>query len=240
MNTLLSQQPLQIYTWKSTSNPTSLVNAATIVGMGLFTTQQTDQPDLLQLFTDAGLNLATTTNKSARLYIKSACMDVQIKNIASTEVIIDVYTVMCVKDVNTTADIGTQFSTMYASMGTITGSSYADVAVSLFENPVFCQHYKILSKREMIILPNEISTMQMRYGKDRMIEGQKVLDYPGSLPKLAKFYILSFHGPPDPTAVVGPPVSPGIGTASIVLSIQKAYKYALAPSPRQNAQVHNA
>lgn len=235
MNTLLSQEPLQVWTNAQSFSLSSAVNRTGIFGCGLFTTNLSGQTDLASLFTDAGLDTSVSTNDGSRLYIKSACMDVELKNTSSLEVILDVYVVIPQKTVPNQNDIATQFDNTFQKMTGSTGTGGATPSnaapVSLFENPVFCQYYKIISKREMIILPGEITTMQMRFGKDRMIEAQQVINNPNSIPRLAKFYIFSFHGPPDPTA--GPSSTPALAGSSMVLSFQKVYKYAVAPTPKQ-------
>lgn len=238
IHSLLNMEPLQIYTIKTSLVGTSAVNAAGIFGVGLYTTQQTDQPDLYNIWVDAGLTLATTTNASSRLYFKSACLDVELKNTGSIEIVMDIYEIMCMHDVDVLDTIATQWATFYGKMKTITFAGSSDVAVSVFENPVFCEHYKVLSKQECLILPGEIITRQLRDGKDRLIEGQKVLDYPGSLPRVARFFLLSWHGAPDPTAGGGS--TPAIAATTVAISYQKAYKYAFPPAPISYAQVHNA
>lgn len=232
---LLRDQPLQIYTVKGAFNLTCAAQSQTTYGVGLYTTFQTDQPDLSNIFVDAGLNLATAANQSSRLHFRSACLDVQFKNTGATECIVDVYEILNVKDVNTQNDMGTQWSTFYGFLTSITASVFTDVAVSVFENPVFCQHYKVIKKQEVLILPSEIITMQMRDSKTHVIEGRTVQDYPGSIPKLGKFYFIMFHGPPDPTVNSG---AGGTGTAQMTVAWQKAYKYQVAPTTKQTAGTH--
>lgn len=234
---LLRDQPLQIYTVKGAFNLTCATQSQTTYGVGLYTTSQTDQPDLSNIFVDAGLTLATAANQSSRLHFRSACLDVQFKNTGATECIVDVYEILNVKDVNSTNDMGTQWSQFYGFMSTITSSVFTDVAISAFENPVWCQHYKVIKKQEVLILPSEIITMQMRDSKTHVIEGRTVTDYIGSIPKLGKFYFIMFHGPPDPTVNAG---AGGTGTAQMTVTWQKAYKYQVAPTTKQTAGTHQA
>lgn len=238
LNVELQNQPLQIYTKQGAATGSSPVSQRGNYGVGIYTTKQTDQPDLSSIFADAGYNLATQPACSGRIWIKSVCLDVQIKNTDDNDVILDIYEILNVKDVGSTLDINAQLNDYYQKMTTLTSASYVDAAVSLFENPVFCQHYKILRKREVIVTPGQIITMQMRSGKDRQISAQSVIDNPGAIPKLGRFYLFSWTGSPNPTA--GPSSTPALEASTLTFTWQKSYKYALVPSPRQNAQVHNA
>jgi len=231
MNTLLNQQPLQIYTAKGGEDGVSAAGDTSIVGYGIYTTQYSGQADLYNIFVDAGQTLATAANSTTRVYIKSVCLDVQLKNTGAAEIIMDVYEVLNMKDVATTDGIGAQWVTFFNKMTAITAKDDTDVANSLFENPVFCQHYKILSKKEVLILPGEITTMQMRSGKDRMIQGQRVLDYVNSLPRLSRFYIFQWHG--------GPTTSGVVAATTVSITWQKAYKYAIAPTPIRVSSIHS-
>lgn len=230
--------PIQTWTKKLSANGTSAVDKMAYYGVGLYTSQQSDMPDLSNIFTDAGLPIATATNLTSRLNIKSAVLDVEIKNTGSVEMIFDIYEVLNMKDVSTTDPIATQYDSFFGKLTTLTAKDSADVCNSLFENPVFCQHYKILNKRSVLVLPSEIITMQMRIAKDRVIQAQEVADNPGSIPKKGRFFFFMWHGAPDPTA--GGPTTPGIASTNMTISWQKVYKYALAPNPRQVAQMHNA
>lgn len=236
----LASQPLQIWSGKGSKLLSSSVNQIGYCGVGLFHTYQTDQPDLKNVFKDAGLDTTVTTNLSSRLYIKSACLDVQIKNTASTEMIVDVYTLLYRKTYGTAtyADTESIFNGAFSELTTITAANSYDISMTVFENPTFCQYFKVLKKQEVLVLPGEIVSMQMKYGKDRLIEANKVVSDGAGMPKVTKIFWFMYHGPPDATA--GPGSTPAVATSSGVLSWQKVYHYAQAPSPRQVAEIHNA
>nr|WAE42524.1 MAG: capsid protein [Cressdnaviricota sp.] len=234
---LIRDEPLQIYTVKTSLNLTSSLNAMDVFGVGLYTTQQTDQNDLQQVFIDAALPIATTANLSSRLFFRSACLDVQIKNTGSTEIIMDCYVMYQRKDVATSNDVGTQWTNFFGDLTAISYSGALDVSNSVFENPVFCEYYKVLSKTEVLILPGEIVTRQMRDGKTRFIQAQQVKSFLGAYPKINKFMFFMWHGPPDPTAGTGS--TAGIAPTTVTFSYQKAYKYAFPPTPKSIAQIHN-
>lgn len=233
MNILYNQQPLRTYTIADAVNQTSAVNLQSYYGIGLFTTQQVDQNDLFQVFGDAGLPLATATERTGKVTIKSACLDVEIKNTGVETIIMDIYEILNVRDVATTNDIGSQWNTFFNQQTAGAGLSTknpSNPAVSVFENPAFCQHYKVLSKREVMIQGDQIISLQMRYGKDRVIHGNQVINQLGAIPKLAKFYFFMWHGPPDPAATTSPSAQPGLLATSLTFAFQKSYKYGVSPS----------
>lgn len=235
MQTVNANQPLSIYTKLGAAAGISAINTQNYYGVGLYTTQQADQPDLKDLLTDAGINIAAAAPNpalSSKVVIKSCCLDVQFRNIGAADLILDIYEILNVRDVDTTAATSVQFDDFFKQMTTITAANSINPAVSIFENPVFCRHYKVLSKKETTIPAGDLVTMQMRYGKDRSITASSVLNYKGALPKLAKFYFFMWHGIPDTAAAQ-------IAATSVSLTWQKSYKYAIM-SGRTTAQVHNA
>lgn len=234
---IASNQAPRVLTLKKSVNLNCALNKTTAYGVGLYTTAQNDQPDLTTIFTDAGFPVATAINAGCRLVIKSAVLTCEMKNTGSVQLVVDLYTLLNKKDVAQTADMFTQFQTMFVKQETITSASFEDAAVSVFENPVFCQHYKILQKREILIDPGEIATVAMKVSKDRIISAQTVNDYVGSVPKVGKFYFIHFHGAPDPTADAG---APGLAAGTLTVSWQKVYRYCLLPNTKLLPGTHQA
>lgn len=234
LNTLMNEQPLQIFTRKRVENLTSGNDAQGFYGVGIFQTRYDFERDLFEIFGDAGFNLADDTKRGARINIKSVCLDVEIKNNGDTDIIMDVYELLNRKDIDTTATYASQFSDLFDNQTTITAASVTDPAVSVFENANFCQHYKVLSKREVLIPQGDIITMQMRSSKDRRIQGEAVMRYLNALPKVSRCYFFMWHGPPEPNGT-----SPRLASTSLTIAWQKSYKYGLAPTPKQNPGIHN-
>lgn len=235
-NTLCRMEPLQTWTAKGAINLTSGVNLIGVYGVGLFHTSQTDQPDLSLIATDAGMSGAGSSTQ--RMWIKNACLDLEIKNTGSVECIMDVYTLLMRRDPSTTNDTGTQWSNFFNDQQTLTGKAPLDVSNSVFQNPSFCQHYKVLSKREVLILPGEFITMQMRRGKDKFVQNRTISDNLCGLEGACKLFFLMFHGAPDPTAGGGG--TPAVASTTLTATWQKSYTYALVPSSRLTAQIHNS
>lgn len=227
MQTVNSMQPLQVWTSDNAVNGTSNVDTQGFFGIGLYQTTATGSTDLSSIFTAAGLPLATTTNRSGKLVIKSACLDLEVKNNGTETVILDCYELLCMRDPETTNDLYTQFVDNYANLTTITSKSVFNPAVSVFENPEFCKYYKVLNKREILLPADETMTMQMRNGKDKLIIGDDVVRQQFCMPKLSRFYFFMWHGPPDPTVATGS--NPGLTATSLTFAWQKAYKYAIVP-----------
>lgn len=234
MNVLLNDQPLQIYTHRGAVNLASAVDAQSFYGVGLYNTQYIGQADLYQIFTDAGFAPGTEAEQGRKIHIKSACLDVELRNNGGSDVIMDVYELLNRKAYPGTDDYDDQFSDCYAAQGTITAASVLDPAVSIFENAVFCQYYKVLSKREVLIPAGELITMQMRISKDHEISCQTLINDVNAVPRISKLFFFMWHGPPDKNTTM-----PRITTTDLTLTWQKSYKYGLSPTPKQQPAVHN-
>lgn len=237
MRSLLSLDPVQTWTNAYSSNQASGVNQASTYGVGLYTTQMTGDTDLQSICTDAGYNIGTTTDLTAKLMIKSAVMDVQFMNTGSSPIIVDVYDVVQRKDPHTTGNVGTQFNTYFNYQTAITAESANDIAVSLFENPVFCQFYKILHKTEVLLGNGEVITRQMKLTRPRLIKTEIVSAYPSAYPRINRFWVFSWHGLPNATANSG---SAGILATTVTISVQKVYHWQYIPSSQTRARQHNA
>lgn len=238
LSSLLSLDPVQVYTLKNSSNQTSGVNTMSVFGVGLYGCQQTDQPDLYNIFTDAGFGLGTATNQTAKMLIKSAILDVEITNTGSNNILLDIYEVYQRQDPDATSNTGSQFQTMFGDLTTITAAAYNDVSNSLFENSVFCEYYKILSKNEIIIAAGDVVSRQMKLTRPQVVEGEVVANTQGFYPRKNRLFIFSWHGAPHPTE--GPSTTPAIGSTTITISWQKVYHYQMVPSAVQLAKIHNA
>jgi len=236
MQTVNANQPLSVYTVTGGANVTSAINAQNYWGVGLFSTKMTGQNDLENLFIDAGVPTATGANLSSSVVVKSCCLDVQIRNNGTADVVCDVYEILNTKDTQVSSNLTDLFAAYFGQMTTITLAAATNVAVSVFENPQFCKHFKVLNKKETTIPAGDMVTMQMRSGKDRRISGSAIVDYIGCIPKLSKFYFYMFHGIPEYTVT-----APNARTSAtdVVITYQKSYKYAIM-SGRTTAQVHTA
>jgi len=235
MQTVNADQPLSVYAYSKSVNLNSAVNVKHLYGVGLFTTQMIDQTDLKDLLLDAGIDIAAAAPNpqlSNRVIVKSACLDIQLTNRGAKDALVDIYEVMAVRDIQSTETISSSFQTFFAQTTTITAKDWQSPAVSLFENPVFCRHFKILSKKETQIPPGDLITLQMRYGKDRSISPNTVISYPNSIPKLARFYIFVHQGIPEDNAGTA-----RLSVSNLTISFQKAYKYSVM-SGRTTAQIH--
>lgn len=235
VNSILMQQPLQIYTAKHVSTETSNLNLLGQYAVGLFTTQYGPSPDLENICTDAGISIGTSTDYGKHLYIKNACLDVEIVNAGTDDCIIDVYEMILRRDTNSAVDLTTLWQTLYAEFGTISAASYNDPANSIFQNPQFCQFFRVKSKREVLIPPSGIVTMQMRDGKDRMIQAEKVFNMYTGIPGLTRFYYLMWHGIPKVVTGV-----PSLAATTLTIGWQKSYAWGLPPTPQVQPRVHNS
>jgi len=234
MQTVNANQPLSVFAYSKSFNLSSAVNLKGIYGVGLYTTQMTDQTDLKDLLLDAGIDIAAASPNpqlSSRVVVKSCCLDVQLRNRGTTDVLVDVYECINVRDPGNTSTIAANFTDMFNQMTTIGAKDWQNPAVSLFENPVFCRHYKVISKKETQIPPGDLISMQMRNGKDKSISPNSVISYPNSIPKISRFYIFVFQGIPEDSAGTA-----RIAASTLTISYQKAYKYSIM-SGRTTAQI---
>lgn len=239
-NALMKMQPLQTYTTKSTISATSNVNQIGMYGVGIFPTNMADQPDLKNIATDAGIPVATSSNSTSHFWIKNACLDVEIRNVTDEAVIMDVYTLLLVKDPETTDVLYAQFVSRFNQQVPLTSADPFDVSNSVFQNPLFCRYWKVLSKKEILLQPQEITALQMRRGKDKYVSIDDIFTNESGLPGTTKMYFFMWHGPPRSTGGSGdPPGGPCIGTSEVLFSFQKSYAYGQIPGPRTTAQIHN-
>lgn len=232
-NALCRMEPLQTWTTKTSVNATSNVDQNGMYGIGLFTTNMADQPDLASISSDAG----TSASETSRYWIKSACLDVELKNTGDAEIIMDVYTLLLRKDTELTQNMYSLFTTFFNQQTTLVAKNFIDVANTVFQNPMFCKYFKVLSKREVMILPGEISALQMRRGKDKFVPTEQISKNQTGLPGTCKFFFFMWHGPPDPTA--GTLGAPAVAATTVTFSSQKSYTYALVPGTRNTIQIHN-
>lgn len=224
---LNAMQPTQVWTQDYAISGASGVDLQQVYAIGLYQTNATLYDDLNQVFIRGGLDPATAANRSGRICIKNAVLDVELKNTGTETMIMDIYEIQCIRDPNTNADINAQFQTFFNETTLAGTRAWNNVSVSAFENPVFLRYYKILNKREVLLPADEIMTMQMRLPKSRIINADRVARMPNCIPKLAKFYLFMWHGPPDPNA--GGAGVPGCLATSVTFTFQKAYHYAIMP-----------
>lgn len=234
MQTVNANQPLSVFAYSKSFNLTTAVNLKGVFGVGLFTCQMLDQTDLKDLLLDAGIDVAAAAPNpqlSSRVIIKSCCLDVQLTNRGAKDALVDIYEVMAVRDPGNTNTIATNFTDMFNQMTTIGAKDWQNPAVSLFENPVFCRHFKVLNKKETQIPAGDLITLQMRNGKDKSISPNSVINYPSCIPKLARFFIFIYQGIPEDNAGTA-----RLSATTLTVSYQKAYKYAVM-SGRTTAQI---
>jgi len=235
---LLSLDPVQTYTNSYSVNGTTAANQIAVYGNGLYTTQMTGDTDLSSIFTDAGYGIGTATNLTAKLFIKSAIMDIQVTNTGSAPIILDIYEMYQRRDVATTNNIGSQWSTFFNYQTAITAENAYDIAVTPFENPVFLEYYKILNKQETLMGAGEVITRQMKLTRPRIVEGSVVGRYSGAYPRANRFWLFVWQGIPNATA--GSMSTAGVSSTTLTFSVQKVYHWQYVPSMQELARQHNA
>jgi len=230
------EQPLQTYTVKNVNNAASLLNQQITYGICLFTDQVTSESDLLNIFSDA-YNLVTplTTAVNKRLYIKSACLDIQMTNVAANACIIDVYRIRLRNVWNTTDNLFTIWNTTFGDQGTITAKSSSDPAVTPFQNPTFCKYFKVLDKREVLLGAGLTTSFQLRRPGNRLVQGRRVVTEPFGYRGLCEGFLFQQRGVPQTVTAVNQLVP-----TSVTWAYQKTYTYALPVGADASEAIHDA
>lgn len=236
----LQQQPLQSYTLYNVGQVTSAINQQGYVGWLLHSSKTVSETDYQSMFTDAYGSLAN----NERLYVKSACLDIQLVNTGSNvvagtynqaPVILDIYRLAARKTVwNATDKLDTMFTTCFQDQTYITAGNPSSPPVTVFQNPSFCKYWKVLDKREVILGTGTCTTLQLRDSKDRMIESRFVNTCPQALPRITQAYLIMFRGTPNANVTAN-----GLSAVQLNWSIQKTYEYAIPPGATAE-RIHDA
>lgn len=170
-------------------------------------TSSTDNDELLGMFKAAYSGLLTsTTVDDYKLFIKSLCLDVQLRNTGATaDVIVDVYELIARAADNQAAEsIGTQYSRLYSeqnpgSIGSVTPTSPASTP---FQNGLFLQKWRILKKKEILLSVGTVTTLQMRLPYNRIMQGKTVESNLSYIPGFTRAYLFQARGVPRNNAGV--------------------------------------
>lgn len=222
-------QGLSTYTESTSANLTSAVNSTGAMGVGLYNVGG-DMNEVSDMFVDKyGAGIAPQT----KLTIKSAVLDVTIANTGTALAIIDCYILVCRKPYSSAVSIDSQFTTNFNQQGTTSSKSVTNPAVTVFGNPNFCKYWKVLSKKEIMLGAGQVTTMQLRDARDRLVQGIRLTSEPQYL-RGAKAYFFNFHGIPENNAGTA-----RLAATALTWSYQKSYTYGIPPGQTTDNQ-HNA
>lgn len=220
----LQQQPLQIYQQLTKNSATQGTGVQGQAGLYLLDVNAANQGHLTSLFKSVyGGAGGVTEYASRRLFLKSACIDLQLKNTGTEQCIIDMYWCRTRQNINSTSVIGSLFDagvTAMTGLGTITASN---PCLTPFDNPDFCKMFKIYKKTEYLISPDQVITLQQRTAKNRMFQGRNLFYAAGALRGTFAFFF-QVRGVPENTVDES-----GLTGWSIAWSSQTTIHYAIPP-----------
>lgn len=233
-------QPLQTSTFDFCQRSTYAVDSQASFGFCLYPVDMGlagEQEDLKDMFIQA-FSAANSPWLNRKIYMKSACIDVQLCNTGTVNAILDVYTIVCKLNWPTASQgLGTIWSTTFGEQTAITAASSTNPANTPFQNPNFCRHFKILSKKEILLGAGQTTTLQMRDPKSHLLSGRKLTDQPNCIPYLTRGFFFQVRGIPQYNAGSSP--QQFLAAGEITCGIQKTYNWAFTPGPSTIDQITN-
>jgi len=161
--------------------------------------QQTNNNELLSAFRVAYENATGTINdfKDNKVYVKSMCLDLHITNTGAGTAEIDIYQVRMRKDYASNDRLDTMYTSTFNDAAAPSGFSrtLTTPGVTPFQNSNFCEHFKILSKRTVLLSAGQVTSLQLRTGP-RYFDGHALLRNQMGIPGYTKGYLLVYRGVP--------------------------------------------
>lgn len=152
-------------------------------------------------FENATGTIGDFTNR--KVMVKSMCLDMHVTNSGSNTIELDVYQLSMRRDWPGNDSLTTMFDNSWTDAAT--GSGYGRVislpGVTPFQNSNFCEHFKVLSKRSILMSAGQSTSLQMRCGR-KFVEGKALQRYQGGIPGYTKGYFIMFRGVPRWTGLV--------------------------------------
>lgn len=187
----------------------------------------TDNDEMLAMFKAVyGAALSVNTIDRFKLFIKSLCLDIQLRNTGSQGAIVDVYTLIC----RTSDKAGNRIEVSYVNAfneqaTSLIGSlTVANPATTPFQNPLFTSMWKIISKKEILLGAGQVTTMQMRLPYNKMFYGKKLENNEQAVPGFTRAYLFQARGVP-----VNSSGTPELAAGELVIAGQITGSYAVPP-----------
>lgn len=194
---------------------------------------------------DDAYNLATVGDISSFLRFESAVMEVTWTNNGVAPLIIDLYYVRCRKDFPlTSTNVQNNAQGIYnlgflkqervedindGNVPFVTGQTAIQYGTTPFQSPLFCQHYKVLTKQKLVIAPGNTISRTLKDSKNRRINAT---DIRASICKrnLTHGYFWQHYGVPGVVEVPVVAVSSNLTTV-----VTKKYSYYIPVSNKDQA-----
>lgn len=210
------------------------VNEQMTDGQMLGGTTVTDNDELFQIFRNYyGSGFTTSTVDDLKLFVKSACLDLQVTNTGVTGCVIDVYFLKARKSYATATRLDQQYLLTYAEQpsgvaGSLVGTPDAeDPATTPFQNSMFCEFWRIIAKKEVILAVGQTTTLQVRLPTNKRIQGKIIENTPAMIPGYTMGVLLQARG--VPAAGESDPFDTILAAGSINWSSQVTVCYAQPP-----------
>lgn len=232
---MLQMQPLRMYVSDNLGSRTTWsADAQAIFGATLLGTQITNNDEVLQVFKDAYSTATAAASTSYSIYIKSACLDVQLTNGDATyPCYLDVYYLRPRKPWESADQIGSVFTNSYGEMQTITANTATNPAVTAFQNPIFCSYFKITKKVEHLLAPGQTRSLQVRLPMNQYVQGKRLVNEPMMLKNGIALLFMS-RGVPQTDGATGAQLAGG----TIYWKCQHTIVYGVPPSSTTRSGGH--
>lgn len=201
---VLQMQPLNTYTVDYPGAvKTIAVNTQVTDGQMIGGVSVTQNSELLDIFRSAfGSALGINSIDVYKIYLKSMCLDLQLRNSGTNALVVDVYTLMCRRNDKNAQRIDVQYVNDFAEQGAGSGGT-VDVnnpATTPFQNSSFCKRWKILAKKEILLGAGQVSTMQIRIPHNRYLSGKLLEHNVGCIPGFTRAFLIQARGVPENNA----------------------------------------
>lgn len=232
----LKGQPLQFYTVSGTASVTASANASTSWGRMLLGMNVSGNDEVWKLFQQAYNDSTVAYATGQKIYLKSACLDLQITNNKgagdATEdetatAIIDVYHLISRNSYGLASTVHQHFTDGLGDIASPSGGgtvSSTSVTLTPFMNPSFCKFWKVLKKTEVQLPTAQTTTMQIRLPKDMWIEGKRVQQNPQALAGRTRAILLIVRGIPRYNGTTSE-----FGSINLTVGYQTSLTYAIPP-----------
>lgn len=228
VNSVISAaQPLQIYTFGTVAYGEALKDTQSYYGVLLG-----DRAQLTDMFVQA-YNVTTGTDEdyNRRLIVKNMCIDHQVTNSGSYPLILDVYHIVCRQSTKSAYSVAGLFTAGITALsdpaGIATGTAIAATQpeLTLFENPMFCKHFKVKSKKEVLIAVGNTVTFQLRKPRNKEFEMQRVNAHFSFYPGYSEGYFFMWRGAPRYTGSAAE-----ISASAVTIATQVTGHYGIPPT----------
>jgi len=207
---MMQMQQLVSYTVKYMPNAkTWAANVQLTDGQMVGGTTASNNDELFQVFRAYyGSGFGASTVDDLKLFLKSLCVDLQISNTGSDGCILDVYYLRARKTYNTATRIDQQYSTTFLEQptgvaGNLIGAvDPTDPATTPFQNSMFCEFWRIESKREIILGVGQTTSLQLRLPTNKKMSGKTLESNPAMIPGYTRAFLFQVRGVPIDTAGV--------------------------------------